>query len=114
MTDELSKCIKKHQKAAADTLECVFLVLDKYAQPIPWESIPCLRSKPVCRLPSLQFLPANSFPSISSSKVYYLLNPSGDLHHTQSWFEPLVKRYLSEWCTSSLSLLHNNVLSSDF
>ncbi|ORX72388.1 hypothetical protein DL89DRAFT_265954 [Linderina pennispora] len=32
------------------------LVLDKHAQQIPWESLPCLRSHSVSRVPSLSFL----------------------------------------------------------
>ncbi|KAJ1976970.1 separin protein [Dimargaris verticillata] len=32
------------------------LVLDKYAQPIPWESLPCLRGQPVSRVPCITFI----------------------------------------------------------
>ncbi|KAJ1914498.1 separin protein [Tieghemiomyces parasiticus] len=34
----------------------VVLVVDKYAQSLPWESIPCLRHRSVSRVPSVHFL----------------------------------------------------------
>ncbi|KAJ2521222.1 separin protein [Coemansia sp. RSA 1939] len=34
----------------------LILTLDKYAQQIPWESLPCLRDCPVSRMPSVAFI----------------------------------------------------------
>lgn len=79
----------------------VFLILDKDTCGFPWESIPCLRGKAVCRIPSLSFLhdrvdlarrlgasqsDDGSFHLSSNPKAYYLLNPSGDLSNTQERF----------------------------
>ncbi|KAJ2718812.1 separin protein, partial [Coemansia sp. Benny D115] len=34
----------------------LILALDRHAQQIPWECLPCLRDHPVCRVPSIAFL----------------------------------------------------------
>ena len=34
----------------------VILILDKYIQMLPWESLPCLQNQSVSRLPSITFL----------------------------------------------------------
>ena len=66
------------------------LILDKYAQQIPWESIPILSGKSVSRLPSAQFLAERLTKSFSAGRedVYYVLNPSKDLDKTQERFQP--------------------------
>ncbi|CAG8726210.1 31231_t:CDS:10, partial [Gigaspora margarita] len=81
----------------------VILILDKNVQMLPWESLPCLRSQAVSRLPSLSFLrdritlinhnnnkqceskTANYI--IDQRKAFYVLNPSQDLKYTQNEFE---------------------------
>lgn len=98
---------KGHAKPPAD--EHVFLALDKNVAGFPWESIPILRGRGVSRVPSLpimldqvQLLRALSPPAsgaqskaafagrfkIDSRKVFYILNSSGDLARTQTYFEP--------------------------
>lgn len=82
--------------------EHVFLALDKNVQGFPWESIPALRGRPVSRIPSLPFLldqmkmaehvnpnSAGNYP-VNARKVFYILNPSGDLARTQTHFEPWI------------------------
>lgn len=82
--------------------EHILLALDKNAQPFPWESMPCLRGRPISRIPSLPVLldqvalgkilqPGNDRRVVNSKKTYYILNPSGDLSVTQSTFEPMLK-----------------------
>lgn len=85
--------------------EHLFLALDKNVSGFPWESIPILRGRPVIRTPSLPFLldqveltRAMSIPTtpddkrlVDSRKVFYILNASGDLTRTQTFFEPWIK-----------------------
>lgn len=89
-----------HDTPPPSTVEHLFLALDKNVQGIPWESIPVLRGQPVSRIPSLPFLLDHlelarfSSPekagllSVNARKVFYVLNPSGDLSRTQTHFEP--------------------------
>ena len=85
----------------------VILILDKYVQMLPWESLPCLRNKSVSRLPSISFLRdrillmkyQNNGDSsnidkyfIEPQKAFYILNPGQDLKDTQNKFENFVKR----------------------
>lgn len=86
------------------------LILDKKLHSIPWESLECLRNRAISRLPSLECLRerlsaqrerqiskaddlcGNGRYSIQMSNGAYILNPSGDLSHTQAQFEePLQK-----------------------
>ncbi|KAL0091821.1 peptidase family C50-domain-containing protein [Phycomyces blakesleeanus] len=81
--------------------EHIILILDAYTNQFPFESMPILRSRAVSRLPSLALLrdrvTANRHLSgaeegwselgVNTSNTYYVLNPSGDLKHTQSEFE---------------------------
>ncbi|KAH7890369.1 peptidase family C50-domain-containing protein [Phlebopus sp. FC_14] len=89
----------------------IFLVLDKNVQGIPWESLPVLRGQSVSRIPSLQFLldrlqfaecqrrangddctegPVDRI-RVDPRKVYYFLNPSGDLKGTEGRFASWLK-----------------------
>lgn len=84
--------------------EHLLLVLDKNVQGFPWESIPVLRGLPVSRIPSLPFLldhlefarltsPEKAgLLSVNARKVFYVLNPSGDLARTQTHFEPWLEQ----------------------
>ena len=70
MTDLLrSLIIKYSQQGKYQVGEHIILILDKFAQQIPWESIPSLRGKPVSRLPSVLFLidRINSINNINNS-----------------------------------------------
>ncbi|RIA83404.1 peptidase family C50-domain-containing protein [Glomus cerebriforme] len=85
----------------------VILILDKNVQMLPWESLPCLRFQAVSRLPSLSFLrdrimltehvnkkgkkTGRSDYVINQHKIFYVLNPSQNLKHTQNEFEDFVK-----------------------
>ncbi|KAF7793317.1 hypothetical protein EIP86_004429 [Pleurotus ostreatoroseus] len=81
----------------------IFLVLDKNVQGIPWESIPALRGHSVSRIPSMDFLvdrlqyvkmhqssASDNSPTdrihVDPRKVFYVLNPSGDLKNTEGRF----------------------------
>jgi separase len=98
----------------------MFLVLDKNAQRIPWESIPVLRGRSVSRIPSISFLvdriqlarhrqglpfvppdleaddPIVDRAIVDPTRVRYVLNPKGDLKHTEKQFGPWLKRMTKE------------------
>jgi separase len=78
------------------------LILDNDLQLFPWETLPCLRGHAVSRMPSMQSIyerldlisAQSQCPdgyTIPANHGAYILNPSNDLHTTQSLFEPLLK-----------------------
>ena len=86
----------------------VILILDKYIQMLPWESLPCLQNQSVSRLPSITFLRdrillvkyRNNDDSsnidkyfIEPQKAFFILDPDQDLKNTQNKFEDFVKRF---------------------
>jgi len=87
------------QKPRFTSPQHTILVLDKALHCFPWESLPCLKTHAVSRVPSLAFLrdrilqqqaQSSSTPSkflVKPSSGTYVLNPSGDLTATQSRFE---------------------------
>ncbi|KAJ1724383.1 separin protein [Coemansia erecta] len=96
-------------ESAAEAPAHLILALDKHAQQLPWETLPCLAGHPVSRVPSVAFLldrlsvsasaSASSAPhpahTTDPSLVSYVLNPAGDLARTQAAFEPLVQAHPS-------------------
>ncbi|PIA18320.1 hypothetical protein COEREDRAFT_39429 [Coemansia reversa NRRL 1564] len=90
----------------------LILVLDKHAQQIPWECMPCIRDYPVSRVPSISFLQErilamktapmrdtsgsssnDNVPGVhvSGKQAFFVLNPEGDLHRTQANFEAYLR-----------------------
>nr|XP_057910320.1 prefoldin subunit 5 isoform X1 [Doryrhamphus excisus] len=78
----------------------VVLILDKYLQKLPWESISVLRCRSVSRMPSLQSLVALSVQKesehqsilkhgVDTTSTFYLLDPDGNLGNTQQHFKEL-------------------------
>jgi separase len=85
------------------------LILDKSLHSFPWESLPCMDGIAVSRLPSLGCLRErilgqdNNGPKdapighyISRDNGSYILNPSGDLKHTQTTFQKPLQS-LNDW-----------------
>ncbi|KAF6164599.1 hypothetical protein GIB67_032827 [Kingdonia uniflora] len=113
--DDLSRLPHEQILEAAKELEnkCInrepiILVLDSEVQMLPWENLPVLRKQEVYRMPSVGSISstinischlkeqigrvvATAFPSIDPLDAFYLLNPSGDLQHTQAEFEEWFK-----------------------
>lgn len=99
--DECVVLLQTAVSALAETTEPkghVVLILDKYLQKLPWESISCLRSRSVTRMPSLHSLLGHcamkeSDPScvlnrgVDTKQVYYVLNPDGNLGDTEERFK---------------------------
>ncbi|ONH65689.1 Separin [Cyberlindnera fabianii] len=75
------------------------LLVGKELVKIPWESLPCLRSTPVSRIPSLNMLvdllEKNQALLTSKKNGSIILNPAGDLMKTQERFEQPLK-YLKD------------------
>ncbi|KAM9860344.1 separin [Aulostomus maculatus] len=83
----------------------VVLILDKYLQKLPWESIFILRSRSVSRMPSLHSLIGLSVQKetdphsilkhgVDTKKVFYVLDPDANLENSQDRFK--------DWFTSKL------------
>ncbi|OAJ36096.1 hypothetical protein BDEG_20308 [Batrachochytrium dendrobatidis JEL423] len=87
-TDDMHDSPQKH----------MVLVLDKHSQHLPWESLPALRGHSVSRMPSCAMLgeiysSTNFCSNVSKEQCFYVLNPSGDLVHTQAEFEQSLSSY---------------------
>jgi separase len=97
MTIDIQEAIRCYHDAATQRpQEHVILILDKSLHMFPWESLPCLRGQSVSRLPSFGSLMERvvvspiegmSWPGVSANRGFFVLNPEGDLTHTQSQFE---------------------------
>ncbi|KAM7401999.1 hypothetical protein PAMP_017275 [Pampus punctatissimus] len=83
----------------------VVLILDKYLQKLPWESISTLRSRSVSRMPSLHSLIGLTIQKetesqsilkhgVDTKKVFYVLDPNANLENSQDRFK--------EWFSSKL------------
>ncbi|XP_071350863.1 separin [Trachinotus anak] len=83
----------------------VVLILDRYLQKLPWESISILKSRSVSRMPSLHSLIGLSIQKetdshsilkqgVDTRKVFYVLDPDANLGNSQDRFK--------EWFSSKL------------
>ena len=88
------------------------LILDKNLHVFPWESLPCLQSLSISRLPSLAALRERLLAAKVSSQTaepqpgHYIsankggtsiLNPSGDLAHTLKTIRPRLDTMSGDW-----------------
>ncbi|KAF1984179.1 hypothetical protein K402DRAFT_465314 [Aulographum hederae CBS 113979] len=83
------------------------LILDKRLHVFPWESMPCLSTSSVSRLPSLEALRERIVSAKDNTNQpghhcsvtcgTTILNPSGDLTHTQSTMKPLLSSLRGSW-----------------
>lgn len=108
MLSEIEK-IKGNKNKPKQDNEHIFLVLDKNLQGFPLESLPILRGRPISRIPSITTLidwlslakarnQQQNEPhsrqeladrvEVDPTKVYYVLNPEGDLKRTEQTFTP--------------------------
>src|SRR5699024_6227183 len=88
-----------------DDLQPVGLMMDPRLQPLPFASVPrChTRRQSYFRVPSVRFAAAqdNAYQELvktgaSDSKTGYLLNPSDNLQHTESFFKQRMQS-IPEW-----------------
>uniref|UniRef100_A0A8C5L3W2 separase n=1 Tax=Jaculus jaculus TaxID=51337 RepID=A0A8C5L3W2_JACJA len=93
----LNEAVGRVQSNVAPSSNHLVLVLDKDLQKLPWESMPCLRARPVTRLPSFRFLlnyciikeaGASSVLSqgVDPRNTFYVLNPHNNLLSTEERF----------------------------
>ena len=89
-----------HSRVASGSRHLV-LILDEDLQEFPWEAMPALSDRSVSRMPSPAMLRAalqgaalerdgsgGAVVRADSSKCFFVVNPSGDLDHTQVKPEP--------------------------
>ncbi|KAF2110037.1 cell division-associated protein-like protein [Lophiotrema nucula] len=99
------------QKSSDQTMHTI-LVLDKNLHVFPWESMPCLQTSAISRLPSLvalrERLSAAKSPLAGENTPpgHYIrtddggtsiLNPSGDLSHTLNTIKPRLDNMNGDW-----------------
>ena len=75
------------------TQQHIFLILDKYLQELPFESMPNLRGRSVSRIPDTLWLrdQIERPKTINGNSVFYILNPSQDLKNTEKTFQEFFK-----------------------
>ncbi|XP_069826304.1 separin [Dendropsophus ebraccatus] len=98
----LQKTIDNLKLKTEHTEGHLVLILDKHLQKLPWESMPCLLTRSVTRLPSLHFLlhygllkkhqPHSTLVhGVDPKKTFYVLNPHSNLPGTEerfrNWFK---------------------------
>ncbi|KAK6204892.1 peptidase family C50-domain-containing protein [Scheffersomyces amazonensis] len=80
--------------------EHLILVPSSSCNFFPWESLNCLSGKSVSRVPSIdlliQMLKNRKSETIDKSKLYYMINPGGDLRRTEEKFKPMFNKW-STW-----------------
>lgn len=119
MTAEILDALRHYYQASRGDdkpsgFEHTILILDKKLHCFPWESLPCLRGRPISRLPSLACLRGRILQMnldtdqndssadsregcvVDRSKGAYILNPGNDLSNTQAALEEPLAR-LSSW-----------------
>nr|DBA32722.1 TPA: hypothetical protein GDO54_000492 [Pyxicephalus adspersus] len=98
----LNKSFDRLKSKIEHTEGHLILVLDKHLQKLPWESMPCLLTRSVTRLPSLHFLlnynllrkyqPQSSLVcGVDPKKTFYVLNPHSNLPGTEERFRDWFK-----------------------
>ena len=81
---------------------CLFLILDENLHRFPFEGMPILKGKTVCRVPCISFVLATlrefdadskseSFPSVDPSSVSYVVDPENNLQATQKRILPTIE-----------------------
>ncbi|XP_073519047.1 separin [Phyllobates terribilis] len=98
----LQKAVDRLKLKTEPTVGHLVLILDKHLQKLPWESMPCLLTRSVTRLPSLHFLlnygllkkhqPQSTLVhGVDPKKTFYVLNPHSNLPGTEERFRDWFK-----------------------
>ncbi|XP_066440329.1 separin isoform X1 [Eleutherodactylus coqui] len=98
----LQKAVDRLKLKMEPTEGHLVLILDKHLQKLPWESMPCLLTRSVTRLPSLHFLlnygllkkhqPQSTLVhGVDPKKTFYVLNPQSNLPGTEERFRDWFK-----------------------
>jgi hypothetical protein len=85
---------------------CLFLILDENLHRFPFEGMPMLTEKTVCRIPSLPFVLATllerqsvskaGYPSVDPVDASYVLDPENNLIETRKRLLPVIERLTSQ------------------
>ncbi|KAI9692179.1 MAG: hypothetical protein M1822_006409 [Bathelium mastoideum] len=128
------------QDQTANAPEHMILILDKELHVFPWESLPCLDQLAISRVPSMKALrdriliqrqqarkgQGQSHPTSTAkaaqpqgfhsdrSKISYILNPSGDLSHTEKTLTPPLRSLPPNLVCSVPSLTARSPSERDF
>ncbi|XP_056411264.1 separin isoform X2 [Hyla sarda] len=98
----LQKTVDTVKLKTENTEGHLVLILDKHLQKLPWESMACLLTRSVTRLPSLHFLlnygllkkhqPQSTLVhGVDPKKTFYVLNPHSNLPGTEERFRDWFK-----------------------
>jgi hypothetical protein len=80
--------------------DCLFLILDENLHRLPFEGMPLLEKKTICRVPCLSFVLSmlyelgvdnGKIPSVNPAKTTYVLDPEKSLEATRSRILPVIK-----------------------
>ncbi len=80
-----------------DGRQCIFLILDEQLCRFPFEGMPMLKRKTVCRIPSFPFAISSLYRSqrdeveINPGLTKFVLDPESNLFGTQQRLEPVLK-----------------------
>lgn len=83
------------------TATCTFLILDENSHRFPFEGMPSLEGKTVCRLPSIPFVLATlvetseqselPIPVVNPERTSYIIDPESNLRATKDRIQPFVE-----------------------
>jgi hypothetical protein len=83
------------------TPTCTFLILDENSHRFPFEGMPSLEGKTVCRLPSIPFVLATlvetavqselPLPAVNPERTSYIIDPESNLGGTKDRIQPFVE-----------------------
>ena len=100
-SDQMDSLVIKFKNCFENSFEAVTmipnpstfnLILDKDLNAVPFESFPLFNKFSFKRIPLiLEGKPKESARNETLKRVFYIVNPSGDLHQTQERFESLFK-----------------------
>ena len=80
----------------------IILTLDERLQRLPWESMPMLEKRSVCRVPSLPFTLApvierkGKVQKIRKKECFYILDPEDNLPTTKKTLNPVLESYAGQ------------------
>lgn len=101
VNDEAASSAKDVNRSNASQ-SCLFLILDENLHRFPFEGMPILKGKTVCRIPCLSFVLATlhetgpkQCPSINPFTTSYILNPENNLQATQDRLLPEIQKISS-------------------
>ena len=90
------------ERRSGDTNNTIILTLDERLQRLPWESMPLLEKRFVCRVPSLPFVLSpliekrGKMTKITKKNCFYILDPEANLPTTKKTLNPILESYASQ------------------